>query len=108
MSTLTVLATADLSTQANAISSLAVIDGAIDAISDIRSNFGAVENRLYSAIENLSNNSVNLQDAKSEIMDTDFATEMSNFAKHQIMQQASTTMLAQANAEPQSVLKLLQ
>jgi len=108
VSTLTVLATADLSTQANAISSLAVIDGAIDAISDIRSNFGAVENRLYSAIENLGNNSVNLQDAKSQIMDTDFATEMSNFSKHQIMQQASTTMLAQANAEPQSVLKLLQ
>ena len=107
-STLTALDTADLSTQTNAIRSLAVIDGAIDAISDIRSNFGAVENRLYSAIENLSNNSVNLQDAKSQVMDTDFATEMSNFAKHQIMQQASTTMLAQANAEPQSVLKLLQ
>ena len=107
-SDLTTLSTANLSTQANAISSLAVIDGAIDAISDIRSNFGAVENRLYSAIENLSNNSVNLQDAMSQIMDTDFATEMSNFAKHQIMQQASTSMLAQANAEPQSVLKLLQ
>ena len=107
-SDLTTLSTADLSTQAKAISSLAVIDGAIDAISDIRSNFGAAENRLYSAIENLSNNSVNLQDAMSQIMDTDFATEMSNFAKHQIMQQASTSMLAQANAEPQSVLKLLQ
>ena len=107
-SDLTTLATADLSSQANAISSLAVIDGAIDAISDIRSNFGAVENRLYSAIENLSNNSVNLQDAMSQIMDTDFATEMSNFSKHQIMQQASTAMLAQANAEPQGVLKLLQ
>ena len=108
VSTLTVLATADLSTQANAISSLAVIDGAIDAISDIRSNFGAVENRLYSAIENLSNNLVNLQDAKSEIMDTDFAVEMANFAKLQIMQQAATSILAYANAAPQNVLKLLQ
>ena len=108
VSTLTVLATADLSTQANAISSLAVIDGAIDAISDIRSNFGAVENRLYSAIENLGNNSINLQDAKSQIIDTDFAAEMTNLAKLQIMQQAATSMLAQANAEPQSILKLLQ
>ena len=107
-SDLTTLSTADLSTQAKAISSLAVIDGAIDAISDIRSNFGAVENRLYSAIENLSNNSVNLQDAMSQIMDTDFASEMANFSKLQIMQQASTSMLAQANAEPQGILKLLQ
>jgi flagellin len=107
-SDLTALATADLSTQANAIRSLAVIDGAIDAISDIRSNFGAVENRLYSAIENLSNNSVNLQDAKSQIMDTDFAVEMANFAKLQIMQQAATSILAYANAAPQNVLKLLQ
>ena len=107
-SDLTTLSTANLSTQANAISSLAVIDGAIDAISDIRSNFGAVENRLYSAIENLSNNSVNLQDAMSQIMDTDFASEMANFSKLQIMQQASTSMLAQANAEPQGILKLLQ
>jgi len=107
-SDLTALSTADLSTQANAISSLAVIDGAIDAINDLRANFGAVENRLYSAIENLSNNSVNLQDAKSQIIDTDFAAEMTNFAKLQIMQQAATSMLAQANAEPQSILKLLQ
>ena len=108
VSTLTVLATADLSSQANAISSLAVIDGAIDAINDLRANFGAVENRLYSAIENLSNNSVNLQDAMSQIMDTDFASEMANFSKLQIMQQAATSMLAQANAEPQGILKLLQ
>ncbi|MEI7493472.1 MAG: flagellin [Alphaproteobacteria bacterium] len=107
-STLTALDTADLSTQTNAIRSLAVIDGAIDAISDIRSNFGAVENRLYNAIENLSNNSVNLQDARSQIMDTDFAVEMANFAKLQIMQQAATSILAYANAAPQNVLKLLQ
>ncbi len=107
-STLTALDTADLSTQTNAIRSLAVIDGAIDAISDIRSNFGAVENRLYSAIENLSNNSVNLQDARSQIMDTDFAVEMANFARLQIMQQAATSILAYANAAPQNVLKLLQ
>ncbi len=107
-STLTALDTADLSTQANAIRSLTVIDGAIDAITDIRSNFGAVENRLFSTIENLNNNSVNLQDAMSQIMDTDFAVEMSNFAKLQIMQQAATSILAYANAAPQNVLKLLQ
>ena len=104
----TTLSTADLSSQARAISSLAVIDGAIDAINDLRANFGAVENRLYSAIENLSNNSVNLQDAMSQIMDTDFAAEMANFSKLQIMQQAATSMVAQANAEPQGILKLLQ
>ena len=106
-STLTPLSSADLSSQANAVSSLAVIDGAIDMISNLRADLGAVENRLYSMIENLSNSSVNLLEAKSQIMDTDFAIEMSNFAKLQILQQASTTMLAQANQQPQGVLKLL-
>ncbi len=107
-SDLTALSTAKLDTQANAIQSLAVIDGAIDTISGIRSDIGAIENRLYVAIDNLSATSVNLQDAKSQIMDTDFAVEMTNFAKQQILQQAGVAMLAQANANPQSVLKLLQ
>ena len=107
-STLTTLSTADLSTQANAISSLVIIDGAIDTISNLRGTLGAIENRLYAAIENLTNTSVNLQDAKSQIMDTDFAAEMTNFAKQQILQQAGISMLAQANAQPQAVMKLLQ
>lgn len=107
-SDLTALSTAKLDTQANAIESLAVIDGAIDTISEIRSDIGAIENRLYVAIDNLSSSAVNLQDAKSQIMDTDFATEMTNFAKQQILQQAGVAMLAQANANPQAILKLLQ
>jgi flagellin len=107
-STLVPLSSAQLDTQANAVASLAIIDGALDTVSNLRANLGALENRLYSMIDNLGNNSVNLMDAKSQIMDTDFAIEMANFAKLQILQQASTTMLAQANAQPQSILKLLQ
>lgn len=106
-SNLTTLSTVDLSTQENAVTSLTVIDGAINTISAMRANLGAIENRLYSTIENLSNNAVDLLDAKSQIMDTDFAVEMANFAKLQIMQQASTSILAYANAQPQSILKLL-
>ncbi len=107
-SELTTLSSIDMATQSAAIAALAIIDGAIDGISNIRSNFGAIENRLFSAIENLENSSVNLQATKGQIMDTDFAVEMTNFSKLQILQQASTSMLAHANAEPQSVLKLLQ
>ncbi len=104
----TTLSSINLTSQNGAITALAVIDGAIDGISNIRSNLGAIENRLYSAIENLENTSVNLQDARGQIMDTDFAVEMTNFSKLQILQQAGTSMLAQANSDPQSVLKLLQ
>ena len=107
-STLTTLSSIDLATQSGAVAALAIIDGAIDGISSIRSNLGAVENRLFSAIENLENSSVNLQEAKGQIMDTDFAVEMTNFSKLQILQQAGTAMLAHANANPQSILKLLQ
>ncbi len=107
-STLTTLSSIDLATQSDAIAALAVIDGAIDAISNIRGNLGAVENRLFSAIENLENSSVNLQAAKGQIMDTDFAVEMTNFSKLQILQQAGTAMLAHANTAPHSILKLLQ
>ena len=107
-SDLTTLSTVNLTTQIGAISALAVIDGAIDSISNIRSDLGAVENRLYSAIENLENSSVNLQNAKGQIMDTDFAVEMTNFSKLQILQQAGTAMLAHANTAPHSILKLLQ
>jgi len=107
-STLVPLSSPQLDTQANAVASLAIIDGSLDTVSNLRANLGALENRLYSMIDNLGNNSVNLMDAKSQIMDTDFAIEMANFAKLQILQQASTTMLAQANAQPQSILKLLQ
>ena len=107
-SDLTALSSIDLATQSAASSSLAIIDGAIDSISNIRSNFGATQNRLFIAIDNLESSSVNLQEAKGQIMDTDFAEEMTNFSKLQILQQAGTSMLSQANSQPQSVLKLFQ
>jgi flagellin len=107
-SDLTALSSIDLATQSAASSALAIIDGAIDSISNIRSNFGATENRLFIAIDNLESSSVSLQEAKGQIMDTDFAEEMTNFSKLQILQQAGTAMLAHANANPQSVLKLFQ
>ena len=91
-SDLTALPSIDLATQSAASSALAIIDGAIDSISNIRSNFGATENRLFIAIDNLESSSVNLQEAKGQIMDTDFAVEMTNFSKLQILQQAGTSM----------------
>lgn len=106
-STLTSLSSINFDSQVGAIAALPIIDEALNAIGDIRSNIGAIENRLYSTIDTLSNNAVNLLEAKSQIMDTDFAVEMANFAKLQILQQASTTVLAYANIQPQNILKLL-
>jgi len=101
------LSSINLGNQSNAIAALPVIDGALNTISNYRADLGAIENRLYSTIESLNNSAVNLLEAKSQIMDTDFAVEMANFAKLQILQQASTTILAYANAQPQNILKLL-
>jgi len=101
------LSSTNLSTQEGAVEALPIIDGALNTISNIRAKLGATENRLYSTIENLGDTSVNLLEAKSQIMDTDFAIEMANFAKLQILQQATSTMLAYANADPQNILKLI-
>ena len=68
---------------------------------------GAVQNRLQSAVNNLTSNTTNLSDARSRIEDTDFSAESTALAKAQILNQASTAMLAQANQSQQSVLKLL-
>ena len=89
----------------NAISS---IDAAISTISTRRGELGAMSNRLSSTIANLDNIAVNLSAARGRIQDTDFAKETSNLAKAQIMQQAATAMLAQANASKGSVLTLIQ
>ena len=89
----------------NAISS---IDAAISTISTRRGALGALSNRLSSTIANLDNIAVNLSAARGRIQDTDFAQETSNLAKSQIMQQAATAMLAQANASKQTVLALIQ
>ena len=87
---------------------LGKIDAAISTASTNRGTLGALSNRLSSTIANLDNVSVNLSSARGRIQDTDFAQETSNLAKSQIMQQAATAMLAQANASKQTVLALLQ
>jgi flagellin len=87
---------------------LASIDAALTAVSTARSTFGAVENRLTDTLTNLSSYQENLSAAESSIKDTDMASEMANFTKLQVLQQAGTAMLAQANTSQQSVLRLLQ
>jgi len=87
---------------------LASIDAALDAVSTARSTFGAVENRLTDTLTNLSTYQENLSSSESSIKDTDMASEMANFTKLQVLQQAGTAMLAQANSSQQTVLKLLQ
>ncbi|WP_217562095.1 flagellin [Paenibacillus sp. GbtcB18] len=94
-------------TNAVAKDNLTKVQGAIDKVSEIRSNLGAVQNRLEHTINNLGTTSENLQAAESRIRDTDMAKEMSEFTKNGILQQAATAMLAQANQQPQGVLQLL-
>ena len=86
---------------------LASLDGYINAVSAQRATFGAVQNRLQYTLDNLSTYQENLSASLSRIRDVDMASEMVNFTKEQILQQAGTSMLAQANSAPQSVLKLL-
>ena len=94
-------------TNANANTSTGKIDAAIKLVSDERSNLGATQNRLEHTINNLTTTSENLSAAESRIRDVDMAKEMMNFTKNNILNQASTAMLAQANQMPQSVLQLL-
>ena len=86
---------------------LASIDAAIDNVSKTRSTFGSVQNRLEHTLNNLASYEENLSASESRIKDVDMASEMVNFTKYQILQSAGTSMLAQANSSPQSVLKLL-
>ena len=97
----------DLQTQSNAQDALARIDSAIKMVSTTRASFGAASNRLSSTITNLDQITVNLDASKGRIQDADFAAETSNLAKSQILQQAATAMLAQANASKQTVLALV-
>ncbi|HEX8101120.1 MAG TPA: flagellin [Solirubrobacteraceae bacterium] len=87
--------------------SIAAVDTAIDNVSKIRGDFGAVQNRLEHRLNNLSTYQENLVASESRIRDVDMASEMVNFSKMQILQQAGTSMLAQANQSSQSVLSLL-
>ena len=87
--------------------SLEAFDNAMADISNVRSGLGAAQNRLESAINGLSNNITNLSDARSRIEDTDYSAETTALAKSQILSQASSAMLAQANQSQQNVLSLL-
>jgi flagellin len=87
--------------------SLDDIDKAIGEVSDRRASFGAVQNRLEHRLNNLATYQENLTASESRIRDVDMAKEMVNFSKYQILQQAGTSMLAQANQAPQGVLSLL-
>ncbi|MSS43321.1 flagellin [Anaerosalibacter bizertensis] len=97
----------DVSTRANAEGSITTINKAIEKVSTERSKLGAMQNRLEHTIKNLDTSAENLQAAESRIRDVDMAKEMMEFTKQNILQQASTAMLAQANQAPQTVLQLL-
>jgi flagellin len=99
--------TIDLSTSNGAQSALTVLDKAIDTVTNSRAAMGAYQNRLTASISNLETTSMNLQASRSRILDTDYAKETTNLAKSQIITQAATAMLAQANQSAQSVLALL-
>lgn len=101
------VSTIDMSTQDGAQDAISVIDGALAAIDDQRSDLGALQNRLSSTISNLGNIQENTTAGRSRIMDVDFASETTNMTKQQILQQAGTAMLAQAKQLPQSALSLL-
>ena len=97
----------DVLTETNASALLTSVDNAISAIGGLRADLGALQNRFQSTIRNLSNISENVSAARSRIKDTDFATETAELSRNQILQQASTTILAQANQRPQAALSLL-
>lgn len=97
----------NVGTRAGANSAISVIDGALASIDNQRSSLGAVQNRFDNTISNLQNIGENVSAARGRIQDTDFAAETANLSKNQILQQAGTAILAQANQLPQAVLSLL-
>lgn len=107
-STLDAVNTIDISTSAGAQDALGIVNGAISNIDSQRAQLGAVQNRFENTITNLQSISENASAARSRIRDTDFAAETSDLTKNQILQQAGTAILAQANQLPQAVLSLLQ
>jgi flagellin len=102
---LSAVSTVNLSTNASA--ALGSLDTMINTVSSKRAALGASESRLTSVVNNLTNNVTNLSSARSQIEDTDFSSETTELAKAQILSQASTAMLAQANQSSQGVLKLI-
>ena len=98
----------DISTTAGADNAILAMDAALNTVNSARADLGAIQNRFSAVVENLSMSAENLSAAKSRIMDADFAAETANLSRAQILQQAGTAMVAQANQLPQNVLKLLQ
>src|SRR5574337_263788 len=104
----TALNAIDISTEAGATTALRSVDAALTAINSARADLGAIQNRFESVVSNLGVNSENLSASRGRITDADFASETANLSRTQILQQAGTAMVAQANQLPQNVLKLLQ
>ena len=102
------LSDASISTVSGANDAIRRVDAALQSVSNLRSDLGAVQNRFQSTISNLQTISQNLDSSRSQIQDADFAAETANMSSANILQQAGVSVLAQANASTQSVLKLLQ
>ncbi|MFT8450772.1 MAG: flagellin [Zymomonas mobilis] len=100
-------ATLTVATSTGALAALKTISAALTSINTVRAGLGASESRLNSVVNNLTTNVTNLSDARSRIQDTDYSSETTNLARSQILSQASTAMLAQANQSQQNVLSLL-
>ena len=93
---------------AKASTAITAVDAALDLVAARRADLGATQTQLESQVRNLANVAENTAAAAGRIMDTDYAAETANLTKAQILQQAATSILAQANAQPQAVLSLLQ
>jgi flagellin len=106
-SALNAISTISISTQNGAQDALAAIDGALSFIDNERADLGAVQNRFSYTISNLANIQENVSASRSRIQDTDFAVETAQMTKNQILQQAGTSILAQANQIPQAAISLI-
>ena len=102
------VASISVASQEHASDAIAVLDAAISKIDAQRADLGAISNRLSAVVDNNTSMVTNTESTKSHILDTDFAVETTKLTRTQILQQAATSMLAQANASKQSVLALLQ
>jgi flagellin len=104
----TAVSAIDISTVAGANAALSSIDAALATVDSTRASLGAIQNRFSSTVQNVQNSAQNVSAARSRIQDADFAAETANLSRAQVLQQAGTAMVAQANQMPQQVLKLLQ
>ena len=100
--------TANIGTQEGAMAAITLFENAVNEVSTVRAKLGAYQNRLEHAINSLDVSAENLTEALSRIEDTDMAGEMATYTQYQVLTQAATSMLAQANERPQNILNLLQ